>query len=289
MQRSIRASDLSEGAPVMKLKKRINVTTVFAFVVLGVVILMALVPQLFTSYDPLAPDYKSVLQGPSASHWLGTDELGRDIMSRLIYGARNTMMVGLGSSLLAALIGIPLGLIAGYFGGLLDNVIMRILDAFLSFPAMLLAILVITIFGNSVPSLILTIATVNFPRFSRVVRSNVLSLKNREFVEANRAFGAKNSYILFRTLLPNCVSAITVQFSLLTAVAILVEAGLSFIGLGIQPPDPAWGSMLQYSQNYLSQASWYMIAPTVMIFLVVLAVNFFGDFLRDLFDPMKQR
>lgn len=273
----------------MKLKKRVSVTTIFAFVVLGVVILMALFPQLFTSYNPTTPDYESVLKGPSAAHWLGTDEVGRDIMCRLIYGTRNTMMVGLGSSLLAALIGIPLGLIAGYFGGLLDNVIMRILDAFLSFPAMLLAILVITIFGNSVPSLILTIATVNFPRFSRVVRSNVLSLKDREFVEANRAFGAKNSYILFRTLLPNCVSAITVQFSLLTAVAILVEAGLSFIGLGIQPPDPAWGSMLQYSQNYLSQASWYMIAPTVMIFLVVLAVNFFGDFLRDLFDPMKQR
>lgn len=273
----------------MKLKKRLNFTTIFSFVVLGLVVLMALFPWIFTRYDPLQLDMAHVLEAPSGAHWLGTDEYGRDIMCRLIYGTRSTIEVGLGSSLLAALIGIPLGLIAGYYGGVVDNILMRILDAFLSFPAMLLAILVITIFGNSVTSLILTIATVNFPRFSRVVRGNVLSLKDREFVEANRAFGAKKSYIMFRTLLPNCMSAITVQFSLLTAIAILIEAGLSFIGLGIQPPDPAWGSMLNYSQLYLNRASWYMIAPTVIIFVVVLAINFFGDFLRDLFDPMKQR
>lgn len=270
-------------------RRRVKFTTLFAIIVLAVVIIMTLFPSLLTKYDPLALDLDHILDGPSAEHWLGTDEYGRDIMCRIIYGARNTMAVGLGSSALAALIGIPLGLIAGYQGGFLDSLIMRVLDAFLSFPAMLLAILVITIFSPSAESLIFTIAVVNFPRFSRIVRSSVLSLKNREFVEANRAFGAKKSYILFRTILPNCVSAITVQFTLLTAIAILVEAGMSFVGLGIQAPEPAWGSMLYYSQMYIDQASWYVLSPTVCIFLVVLSVNLFGDALRDWFDPMKQK
>lgn len=270
-------------------KKRIKATTLFALIILGLVIIMALFPSLLTTYQPLELDMDHLLEAPSTAHFLGTDEYGRDILCRIIYGSRNTIAVGIGSSLLAALIGIPLGLVAGYQGGILDSVIMRILDAFLSFPAMLLAILVITICGASAQSLILTIAIVNFPRFSRIVRSNVLSLKEREFVEANRAFGAKKSYILFRTILPNCISAITVQFSLLTATAILIEAGMSFVGLGIQAPEPAWGSMLYYSQMYIDQAIWYVLAPTACIFLVVLAINLFGDALRDWFDPMKQR
>ena len=269
-------------------KKNIKFTTIFAIVIISIVLLMAIFPKLLTSYDPLGLDLDHVLEAPSGAHLFGTDEYGRDILSRAIYGTRNTMMVGLGSSILAALLGIPLGLIAGYFGGKIDNIIMRILDAFLSFPALLLAILVITIFGASAISLVFTIAIVNFPRFSRIVRSSVLSLKEREFVEANKASGAGWPYILFRTILPNCISSITVQFSLLTAVAILTEAGMSFMGLGIQPPDPAWGSMLYYSQMYLSSAIWYCLVPTAFIFLVVLSINFLGDALRDWFDPMKQ-
>ncbi len=266
---------------------RFKFTTVFAMVILAVILLMAVFPAMFTPYDPLEVDVDHILEAPSMEHPLGTDEYGRDVLSRIVYGARSTMMVGVFSSLLAAAVGIPLGLLAGYFGGAIDNVIMRILDAFLSFPAMLLAILVITIFEASALSLVFTIAIVNFPRFSRIVRGNVLSLKEREFVEANKAFGAKSGYILFRTILPNCISAITVQISLLTAVAILIEAGMSFMGLGIQPPEPAWGSMLFYSQMYIDSALWYVLSPAACIFLVVLSINFFGDALRDLFDPMK--
>ncbi len=268
-------------------KRRVKFINVFAIVILSIVLAMVLFPQFMTRYDPLALDLDHILEAPGRLHWLGTDEYGRDMMSRIIYGSRNTIAVGIGSSILAALIGIPLGLIAGYRGGMIDNIIMRILDTFLSFPAMLLAILVITIFGSSATSLILTIAIVNFPRFSRIVRGNVLSLKEREFVEANRAAGASRMYILFKTILPNCISAITVQFSLLTATAILIEAGMSFMGLGIQPPEPAWGSMLFYSQLYIDQALWYVFSPAVCIFLVVLSINFFGDALRDYFDPMK--
>lgn len=270
-------------------KRRVKFINVFAIVILCIVLVMVLFPQLLTKYDPLALDFDHILEAPGRLHWLGTDEYGRDMMSRVIYGSRNTISVGVGSAVFAALIGIPLGLIAGYSGGIIDNIIMRILDAFLSFPGMLLAILVITIFEASATSLIITIAIVEFPRFSRIVRGNVLSLKEREFVEANRASGASKFYILFHTILPNCISAITVQFSLLTATAILMEAGMSFIGLGIQPPEPAWGSMLFYSQLYIDKALWYVLAPSISIFLVVLSINFLGDALRDYFDPMKQK
>jgi peptide/nickel transport system permease protein len=267
---------------------KLKFTTVFALVILFIVIIAAIIPGLFTPYDPLKVDMSVQLAGPSSSHLFGTDEYGRDILCRIIYGARTTMEVGLGATLLAALLGVPLGLIAGYFQGAADGIIMRIMDAFLSFPALLLAILVITIFEASALSLVISIALVNFPRFARIVRGSVLSLKRREFVEANKAFGAGDTYIMLKTLLPNCMSSIIVQGSLLTAEAILIEAGMSFLGLGIQPPQPAWGSMLSYSQIYLAQAPWYALAPGVTIFLVVLCINLLGDALRDYFDPVKK-
>jgi ABC-type dipeptide/oligopeptide/nickel transport systems, permease components len=269
-------------------KVKLKFTTVFSLIVLLIVILMALFPGLFTPYNPLEVNMDVQLKGPSLAHLVGTDEYGRDILCRIIYGAQTSMEVGIGSTIFAGLIGVILGLIAGYFQGISDSIIMRILDAFLSFPALLLAILVITIFKASALSLIISIAVVNFPRFARIVRGNVLSLKSREFVEANRAFGAGNMYIMLRTMLPNCASSIIVQGSLMTAVAIIIEAGMSFLGLGIQPPQPAWGSMLSYSQIYLDQAPWYALAPGITIFLVVLSINLMGDALRDFFDPVKK-
>ncbi|MCI8417398.1 MAG: ABC transporter permease [Lachnospiraceae bacterium] len=267
--------------------RRIKVTTIIAFVVIFMAILMAFFPSLFATHDPLEMDMVNKLQGPSAAHWLGTDEYGRDLWSRIVYGAKTTMSVGFGSAALAALMGIPVGLITGWFGGITDNIITRFMDACQAFPSFLLAILIITIMEPSAGSLMLTISIVSFPIFARIVRSNVLSLKKREFVEATRAFGAGQLYIMFRTILPNCISAITVEFSLLTATAILSEAGMSFLGLGIQPPEPAWGSMLFYANQYLNQSIVYMLIPTFTIFLVVLSVNVFGDALRDWFDPMK--
>ena len=270
------------------MKRRVKITTVLAAFVLLCAVLMAIVPSLFTSYDPLMIDPIHRLEGSSLEHIFGTDEFGRDIWSRIVYGTRNSLLVGFGSALLAVLFGVPLGLLAGWVGGILDSLIMRVMDAFQSFPAVLLAILFMTIFPTSVFTLSLTIGIVSFPYFARIVRSNVLYVKETEYVEASRAFGANTPYLLFRTILPNCLSAIIVQFSLLAATAILLEAGLSFLGLGLQPPDPAWGSMLSYAQGYIGQSISYILAPTGAIFLLVLSINILGDALRDWLDPRSK-
>ncbi len=268
--------------------KRIRITTFFAVIVLTAAIFMAVVPFLFTKYDPLAVDPLNRLQHISAEHIFGTDEYGRDIWSRVVYGARSSLEVGFGAATLAMILGVPMGLLAGWKGRIADSIIMRIMDAFQSFPAVLLAILFITIFDPSVTTLVLTIALVNFPYFARIVRSNVLAIKETEYIEATRAFGAGSRYLLFRSILPNCVSAIIVQFSLLTANAILLEAGLSFLGLGIQPPAPSWGGMLSYAKAYVDSAINYILAPTIAIFLVVLSINLVGDALRDALDPKSR-
>lgn len=266
----------------------VRITTIFAALILIIAILMSIVPSVFTDYDPLKVDPLNKLQGISAEHICGTDEVGRDIWARIVYGAKNSMAVGFGAAFLAVLFGVPLGLIAGWTGGILDSVIMRIMDAFQSFPAVLLAILFMTVFEPSVMTLALTISIVSFPYFARIVRSNVLYIKETEYVAASRAFGAGTPYLLFRTILPNCFSAIIVQFSLLAATAILLEAGLSFLGLGLQPPEPAWGSMLSYAKGYVDSCSNYIFAPTIAIFLVVLSINLLGDALRDWFDPKSK-
>jgi len=261
-----------------------NVATILSFVVIFITIMMALLPGFIAPYDPLEINIQDRLKPPSSNYLMGTDEYGRDIFSRIVYGSRVTMFVGIGSSSLAVIVGVFLGLIAGWYSGIIDSILTRILDGFLSFPPFLLAILVISVTEASAMGLILTIAIVNFPRFARIVRSNVLSLKEREFVEASQALGASVRHILFKSILPNCLSPIIVQFTLLTAVAVLIEAGMSFLGLGIQPPQPAWGSMLHYSQLHLSRAYWYTLAPGITIFLVVLSINILGDSLRDYFS-----
>lgn len=268
--------------------KKIKITTIFAGILLCIAVMMAFIPSIFTKYDPLAVDPLNRLQHISKAHIIGTDEYGRDIWSRIVYGTRSSLEVGFGAAALAMILGVPFGLLAGWRGGIVDSVIMRIMDAFQSFPAVLLAILLITIFDPSVTTLVLTIALVNFPYFARIVRSNVLSIKETEYIEATRAFGARSFYILFRSILPNCTSAIIVQFSLLTANAILLEAGLSFLGLGIQPPAPSWGGMLSYAKAYIDSTPNYILAPTAAIFLVVLSINLVGDALRDVLDPKSR-
>lgn len=268
--------------------RKIKLTTIIAAIILFIAVLMAFVPSIFTRYDPLAVSPLNRLQPISAEHIFGTDEYGRDIWCRIVYGARNSLEVGFGAAALAMVLGVPLGLIAGWKGGIADSMIMRVMDAFQSFPAVLLAILFISVFDPSVITLVLTIALVNFPYFARIVRSNVLAIKATEYIEATRAFGARTLYLLFRSILPNCASAIIVQFSLLTANAILLEAGLSFLGLGIQPPAPSWGGMLSYAKAYVDSAVNYILAPTAAIFLVVLSINLIGDALRDALDPKSR-
>ena len=270
-------------------KKRVKITTVFSVIILAIALFAALFPSVLATHDPLALDMMYRLQGPSAEHLLGTDELGRDLWSRIVYGARVSMSVGLGSATLAMLIGVPLGLVAGFKGGILDSIIMRIMDAFMSFPSIMLAMLLMTIFDASTMTLILTIAIVSFPAYGRIVRGSVLSIKERDYIEAARAFGARPGYLMFRAVLPNCMSGIIVQFSLFTASAILIEASLSFLGLGIKPPDPAWGSMLSYAKQYIDQSATYILVPAITIFLVVLAINLLGDELRERLDPTRQK
>lgn len=269
-------------------KKKIKFTTVFSMGIILIVLAMVAFPSLFTSYDPLEVNMSEKLLGPGAGHILGTDEYGRDVFCRIVYGARSSVSVGLGTACLSALIGVPLGLIAGYFGGLIDNIIMRIMDAFQSFPSTLLAILLSTLFETSAKSLILTITVVSFPRFTRLVRSSVLVIKKQDYIAAARLAGVSNIYLLFQSILRNCMSVVVVQFSMLTATAILIEAGMSFLGLGIRPPEPAWGSMLFYANKYISSNIWYILSPTFTIFLVVLSINLLGDALRDKLDPKKK-
>ena len=269
-------------------KRKLNLVTILASIILLTVLTMALFPGWFTHFDPLEVSIPENLLGPSSTHILGTDEYGRDIFCRIVYGARTTISVGIGTALLAALIGVPLGLIAGYYGGIVDNIIMRLMDAFQSFPSMLLAILLSTIANPSAKTLILTISIVSFPRFAKLVRSNVLSIKQQDYIAAAKVSGVSSTYMLFRGLLPNCVSVIVVQFSMLTATAILIEASMSFIGLGIQPPDPAWGSMLFYANKYINKSLTYALGPILTIFLVVLSLNLLGDALRDWLDPKSK-
>lgn len=268
--------------------KSTNYVIVFALVVLGFVLAMVLFPSLFTSYDPLEINMAEKLAGPSWDHWFGTDEYGRDVWCRIVYGARSSVAVGLGTACLSALIGVPLGLIAGYYGGWIDNIIMRIMDAFQSFPSTLLAILLSTMFETSAKSLILTISVVSFPRFTKLVRGSVLVIKKQDYISAAKVAGVSRMYILFKSILLNCMSVVVVQFSMLTATAILIEAGMSFLGLGILPPEPAWGSMLFYANKYINSNIWYILAPTFTIFFVVLSINLLGDALRDKLDPKKK-
>lgn len=247
-------------------------------------VLMALFPQLWYAYDPFEMDASQALQGPSMTHIFGTDEYGRDIYSRIIDGARDTIIIGIGSAAVALIIGVPLGLLAGYFRGRTDGVVSILVDGMLSFPSMLLAILIVAAWKPSAWTLILVIALVNFPRFTMIVRSNVLSLREREYIMAAKLSGLSHMRIMFGEILPNCVTPIIVQASLLVGNAIIIETGLSYLGLGLQPPDPSWGGMLTAAQNYMFDAPWYSIAPGLTILLAVFSVNVLGDHLRDKLD-----
>lgn len=258
-------------------------------VILAFFVLTIFIPGVLAPHDPYEQHPKEALQPPSTQYWFGTDQFGRDILSRLIYGGRVALLVGIGSVALAMLAGIPLGLISGYYGGPVDAVIMRIQDALLAFPAVLLALLIIASFGASAVNVVLTIAIVFIPRFARLVRGSVMALKDREFVQASRAIGASDGRILARVILPNTVAPITVQMTLGIAIAILIESGLSYLGLGIQPPTASWGNMLQHAHSYIYQAPWFVVATGAVIFLAVLVFNLAGDRLREIVDPRLRK
>ncbi len=263
---------------------------------LGLVILVALAlsavfADVIADYDTkvVAQNISERLQGPSAAHWFGTDEFGRDIFARIVHGGRVSLVVGLISVSVSLLVGGSLGAFAGFYGGRVDNVIMRVMDVFLAVPSILLAITIVAALGTNLVNVMLAIGVSNTPNFARIVRAAVMGVKDQEFVESARAIGTSNTEIIFREILPNCMAPIIVQSTLSVASAILSTASLSFIGLGVQPPDPEWGAMLSSGRNFLRDAMHLTLFPGLAIVVTILALNLLGDGLRDALDPrLKQ-
>ena len=253
--------------------------------VLCMLLLMALLAPVLAPYDPLAQDLYQRLQPPSTDHWFGTDDFGRDILSRIVYGSRISLRIGLIAISLALTGGTLFGLVAGYRGGMVDMLIMRLMDLMLAFPSILLAIAIVAVIGPGIENAILAVSIVLVPQVARLVRSSVLTVREATYVEAARALGATESRLLFYSILPNCTAPLIVQTTLGMGTAILDAAGLSFLGLGAQPPVPEWGAMLSGGRELLLRAPWVMTFPGLAIFAVVLGLNLFGDGLRDALDP----
>ena len=261
-----------------------HLAKVGAAVVLALVGVAILAPAL-APYDPTEQALDRMLESPGRVHWLGTDDLGRDILSRLLHGARVSVGVGVVAVGLSLIIGVSLGLVAGYRGGWIDEALMRVMDGLLAFPALVLALAITAALGPSLRNAMLAIGIVGIPGFARLVRGQVLSLRAQEFVEAARAAGLGDARIVLRHIVPGTLAPIIVHASLRVAFAVLAEAGLSFLGLGTQPPTPSWGAMLNNGREYLEMAPWLAIAPGAAIFVTTLGFNFLGDGLRDAADP----
>lgn len=255
--------------------------------VLTVLVLSALLAPWIVPYDPNAIDLQARYRPPSWEHPMGTDDLGRDLLSRVIYGGRISLSIGVLSALVSVLFGTLLGALAGFFGRFVDGLIMRFTDLMLTFPPLLLLILLASLFGTSFLTIVLVISSVSWMNVARLVRASFLSLKEQDFVEAARALGVGPLRLMIRHILPNALSPIIVAATLGAAAAILTESTLSYLGLGIQPPTSSWGTMLQTAQSQISIAPWMSLFPGLMIFITVLSINFVGDGLRDALDPRK--
>lgn len=248
-------------------------------------VLAAIFGPMFSAYTPETADFMATLAAPTADHWLGTDDLGRDVLSRILAGARVSLLVGVLSVGGAVLVGLPIGLVAGYFGRKVDAVLMRCMDVLLAFPGILLALGITAALGASLTNTIIAIAVINTPTIARVTRAQVMLVASLDYIRANRALGFGDVTIMIRSVLPNALSPVLVQASLLLASSIITESYLSFLGLGVQPPTPTWGSMLRDAVSFIDQAIWLAWFPGAAIFLTVLGFNLFGDGLRDRLDP----
>lgn len=263
-----------------------------AAIVGGLVVLffaaLAILAPLVSPFDPMQTSFLTIRKAPSLLNWFGTDELGRDIFSRMAYGSRASLMAGVVSVFIAVAIGVPLGLVAGYFGGLTDMVISRFTEALLAIPFLILAIALAAFLGPSLTNAMIAIGLSAVPIFIRLARAQTLTVASEDYVEGARAIGLPDRWILLRYIFPNTLPPIIVQATLTIAAAIIAEASLSFLGLGQQPPNPSWGSMLNTAKNFMNQAPWMSIFPGAAIFLVVLGFNLLGDGLRDALDPREQ-
>ena len=274
---------------LMRRMARENKTAVVSFALIMIMILAAILAPLLTPYGENEMDLMHRLAAPSAEHLLGTDEGGRDVLTRLLYGARVSLLIGVAPALLSLILGAVLGVAAGYKGGLADAVIMRAADVTLAFPSMLLAMVIMYALGGGILNVFLTLTLVNWANVARVVRAQTMKLKNCEFVEAARIIGVSRDRIMRRHILPNCLPTLLVLFTLNIPASILTESSLSFLGLGIQPPNASWGLMINTGRQYLYNAPWLCFAPGAAIMLIVLAFNFLGNGLLDVLDPRMKK
>lgn len=268
-----------------KLKR--NRSALFGFVLVAFFVAIAVLAPILPIADPAATSWSAIRKPPSELYWLGSDEIGRDLLSRMIWGARASLLAGVVSVLLAVAVGVPFGLLSGYFGGWTDQIISRITDALLATPFLILAIALAAFLGPSLTNAMIAISLSATPIFIRLTRGQVLSVKTEDYVEGARAIGLSDMAIMWRYILPNVFAPVLVQATLTVATAIIAEASLSFLGLGQQPPDPSWGSMLNVAKNFMTQAPWMAWWPGAAIFLVVLGFNLLGDGLRDALDPRE--
>lgn len=276
----------SQWAEVWRRLKK-NKMAMVGLTIIGVIVFCAIFADVIADYDTVVikQDLKHRMEGPTAQHILGTDEFGRDIFARMVHGARVSLQVGLIAVGIAIIVGGSLGAVAGYYGGRLDNVIMRLMDVFLAIPSILLAIAIVSALGPNLFNLMLAIGVSSVPSYARIVRASVLSIRDQEFIEAARAIGANDFRIITKHIIPNALAPVIVQATLGVAGAILSTAGLSFIGMGIQPPAPEWGAMLSGGRQYLRYASHITAFPGIAIMITILALNLLGDGLRDALDP----
>ncbi|NBJ70299.1 MULTISPECIES: ABC transporter permease [Clostridia] len=270
-------------------KLRKNKSALVGGYLIIILIIIALIGPLLTSQDPDAVDYGVKLQSPSAEHWFGTDHHGRDIFTRVIHGLGITMSIGITATMLGGIVGVFLGLISGYYGGKLDTIIMRIMDILLAFPGILLALALISILGANLQNVIIAVAIFAIPTFARIVRGSTLATKNLEYIDAMKALGASDTRIIWKHILPNILSPIIVQGSLFIATAVLSASGLSFLGMGAQPPSPELGALLSDGRDFMWDAGHIALFPGLVIMLIVLAFNIFGDGLRDALDPKMNK
>jgi peptide/nickel transport system permease protein len=267
-------------------RHKLAIASLVTLVVIGLATLLA---GVLSPYEYSEQHLDQILQGPSAEHLLGTDQLGRDELTRLLYGGRISLLVGLGVALVSGVIGTLVGVAAGFYGGRLDNAVMRLTDLFLSIPLLVLLIIASRATGGSIRDIVLVLSLALWMFLARIVRGLFLSLREKEFVEAARSIGASNRRIIFRHMLPNALGVIIVSITLTVAIAILTESLLSFLGFGIQPPTPTWGNMLEDGRPQMTFAAWLVWFPGLAILITVMCVNFLGDGLRDALDPTQRR
>jgi peptide/nickel transport system permease protein len=268
---------------------RRNYAAVAGAIILALEVILAVGAPVFAPYSPIEQDFSVALQGPTHAHLFGTDDVGRDLLSRVIHGARISLSVGLISVGIGSVIGVILGVIAGFYGGIIDTLLLRFMDVLLAFPGILLALAVVAVLGPGLYNVMIAVGLGGIPAYTRLARASTLSVRERDYVLAARAIGCPNGRLMGRYILPNVVPPVIVLATLVIAGAILTAAGLSFIGVGAQPPSPEWGAMLSLGRQYLQRAWWVTIFPGLAIMLTVLSVNMVGDALRDALDPKLRR